>query len=135
MLKWIINYFCKREEKDEEIKIIKEFLYSSSIHENYFNNMLVDNVFDITYIIKNLNDIDLKSLNKNDVINCLKKLYSEETDDFISTIDFIVFDCYNLPILKIINISATINKIRSTNNLCPDKYLTKQYFFKYESQM
>ena len=73
-----------------------------------------------------MNNMDLKILSKDDVINCLNKLYSETSDKDLFEIDHIVFDSYSMGILKITNFGKTKG--------IGTKYLVKQYFFKYKSQ-
>lgn len=128
MLGWLINFFkqfCSKKEEEEE-KIIKEFSYKTHIPSNYSNNIFVDNLKDITEIIKSMKDMDLKILSKDDIINCLKKLYSEMSDKDLFEIDHIVFDSHSMGILKITNFGKNRRNVT--------EYLVKQYFFKYESQ-
>ena len=129
MFKCIVNYVKSFFEEPKDNVIIKEYDYTSSLYTNYFNDILVDNLTDITEIILKLNTINLRSLSKDDIINCMKKFYSEHTFQSMGEVDFIVFDSYDLPILKIVHINGNNFKNKFDGS---DKYNIKQYFFKYE---
>ena len=81
-------------------------LYMNNINITFDKNNINNN--DLGYMI---NNIDCKYIrkNRNIIVNCFETFINKENQDILDQTHYILFDHYNMPMLKLINSNMNID--------------------------
>ena len=81
-------------------------LYMNNINITFDKNNINNN--DLGYMINNI-DSEYIRRNRNMIVNCFETFINNENQDILDQTHYILFDHYNMPMLKLINSNMNID--------------------------
>jgi hypothetical protein len=75
-------------------------LYMNNINITFDKNNINNN--DLGYMINNIDNEYIRK-NRNIIVNCFETFINKENQDILDQTHYILFDHYNMPMLKLIN--------------------------------